>query len=305
MSWNWASPPGVTARRRATRKLIGSFLVGVLSIGVAWAGTGLVPVSDLTQTAQGTGNGSNSFIGLEEEGGGASASGVDAALKDGQVYAGAHKISMYPRPQDYTDQFPGAYWEREDAQCETLSENFPNGLVHADDVRVRWHENPNCLYMGGYGIGPMNAITSWDMAPEDDQDTTDNQVPDGHGLWVRSIAMQDAAGDTVVLTLLDAVYWEAHYDSLCAGEPATPASRGDQDCGFIELSERLSEETGGRLSPSSFIFASTHSHTSPDFVGGWGAVPEWYMAQIEDSLLEAPKTALARMEPAVLETGES
>ena len=307
MAFNWNHAPGSSPadrRRKTARKILGSLIVGMLSISVVWAGTGLVPVADLQQASEGATQGGNAFIGLEENGDGEAAAAAELApLKDGQVYAGAHKISMYPRPEDYTDQFPGAYWEKDDAQCETVSENAPNGFVHADDVRVRWHENPNCLYMGGYGIGPMNAITKWDMAPEDDQNTSDNEKPNGYGLWVRSIAMQDAAGDAVVLTLLDAVYWEAHYDSLCAGEPSTPAGRGDQDCGFIELSERLSAETG--LPPSSFIFASTHSHTAPDFIGGWGAVPEWYMAQIEDSLLEAPKTALARMEPAVLETGES
>ena len=50
MAFNWNDAPGSSPadRRRSTaRKLLGSFIVGMLSIGVAWAGTGLFPVNDV------------------------------------------------------------------------------------------------------------------------------------------------------------------------------------------------------------------------------------------------------------------
>jgi hypothetical protein len=120
----------------------------------------------------------------------------------------------------------------------------------------------------------MNPIIEWD---------------DEYGLWVRSVAMGDGS-ETVVLTLIDAVYWEAYYNNMCDG------------CGFLELADKLAAETG--LKPESFVFASTHSHTSPDFIGGWGGVPTWYMEQATASLETSVKQALASMEPAVLEAGE-
>jgi hypothetical protein len=132
--------------------------------------------------------------------------------------------------------------------------------------------------MGGYGIGPMKAIGSWD---------------DEYGLWARSVAMQDAQGHTLVMTLIDAVYWEAHYNSMCPKDP----------CGFLDLADQLAAETG--LPAESFVFFSTHSHTAMDFIGGWGAVPDWYMQQATDSLKASVVHALNSMQPAVLEAGET
>ena len=74
-----------------------------------------------------------------------------------ELLAGAAKISMEPRPGDY-----GGTWETDQEACETFtpSEAGLSGTVtHAlgADTRVKWAENPDCIYMGGYGIGPMNA----------------------------------------------------------------------------------------------------------------------------------------------------
>ena len=264
MAWNWRDAPGASPslRRRATlRKLFVSLVVGLLSLGVAWAGAGLAPVSDLVGRTGGAdkpkpriaNKKKAAFTGLEGESAAVASDSSLQPLEAGQVYAGAAKVSLYPRPEDYQEAFPGAAWEQDQLKCETLAPNetaVRETATHVADFRVRWAENPNCLYMGGYGIGPMNSITSWD---------------EEYGLWSRSIAVQDAAGDTLVLTLIDAVYWEAHLNSLCPGDP----------CGFIDIAEQLAEETG--LPAESFVFASTHSHTAMDFIGGWGAVPDWYM----------------------------
>ena len=267
----WDSPPGVAAARRGpARKILLSFVVGALSLGAAWAGIGLTPVRDLAGADKPAGQ-DKDFVGLEKRSGqqrsGSSGATVTASgsqaletLEAGQIYAGAAMVSLYPRPEDYAGEFPGATWERDQEKCETFSPSeagVQEGATHVANYRVRWPENPNCLYMGGYGLGPMNAIETWD---------------EDYGLWARSVAMQDAQGDTLVLTLIDAVYWEAHYNSMCPRNP----------CGFIDLADQLAEETG--LSADSFVFMSTHSHTSMDFIGGWGGVPDWYMQQASDSL---------------------
>jgi len=274
---DWNQPPGprqARSWRSPLRKVFTSLLVGVVSVGVAWAGAGLVPVNDLGADDVTATTGTNAPTKR-------AASQVNSANPQtldmqaagvGQLMAGAAKVSIEPRPADYS-----GFWEQDEEKCTTLppnQESFPEMATHVADFRVRWLENSNCIYMGGYGIGPMNPIVKWDTE---------------YGLWSRSIAMSDG-GDAVVLTLLDAVYWEAYYNSMCA------------DCGFLQLAEQLAAETG--LKPESFIFASTHSHTSPDFIGGWGGVPRWYMQQVSDSLKASAKQALTAMQPAVLETGE-
>ncbi|HEX2057859.1 MAG TPA: hypothetical protein VHI71_05770 [Actinomycetota bacterium] len=276
MSDPWKTAPGAPRTGRSiVRKLLGSFLVGAMSVGLAWAGQGLVPV------------GADAPL---KDAGGRTAPGLRQApatpaadegapqldLSSGQLLAGAAKVSLKPEPEKY-----GGTWETDLDKCQNLPNPNPNpagmqeGLMHVADFRVRWAENSNCIFMGGYGIGPMFPIVKWD---------------DEYGLWSRSIAMSDGT-DTVVLTLIDAVYWEAHYNNMCDG------------CGFIDLANKLAEET--KLKPESFIFASTHSHTSPDFIGGWGGVPRWYMDQATDALETSAKLAVQSMQPAVLETGET
>ena len=58
------------------------------------------------------------------------------------------------------------------------------------------------------------------------------------------------------------------------------------------------------MTPASHILHATHSHASPDFIGGWGFVPNWYMAQITDAIKSTAKQAVLSMEAATLETGE-
>lgn len=271
----WKSAPGArpgSPARSIARKLAGSFLVGAMSIGLAWAGQGLVPVS----SSQGLDDTVDRVVPAARQApeGDTFTSGdtPQLDLASGQLLAGAAKVSLEPQPAKY-----GGTWEQDYDKCANLAPNqegVQEGLMHVADFRVRWAENSNCIFMGGYGIGPMNPIVKWD---------------DQYGLWSRSVAMSDGT-DTVVLTLIDAVYWEAYYNNMCEG------------CGFLELADQLAAETG--LKPESFVFASTHSHTSPDFIGGWGGVPEWYMKQATESLVASTKQAVASMEPAVLEAGE-
>lgn len=260
---------------RGLRFALSSLLIGVMSIGLAYAGAVLTPTPKLAAT--GAGKHVDTRVQAQIAGGGGESIRMSGSVGQGQILAGAAKISLRPRPEDYQAQYPGARWEQDYAKCATLSESQEGvkaGATHVADLRVRWAENPDCLYMGGYGLGPMNPITNWD---------------DDYGLWVRSVAMGDGK-DAVILTLIDAIYWEAHYNNLCDG------------CGFLDLADQLGAELG--LDPSSFIFASTHSHTSMDFIGGWGAVPDWYMQQATDSLKEAVRQSVAAMQPAVLEVGE-
>jgi hypothetical protein len=246
------------------RKAFVSLLVGALSVGLAWAGAGLVPVTpDAEPEREPEPEATSAQAEFEED---ISFTAVD--LEEGQVLAGAAKVSMEPRPGDY-----GGQWETSREQCK-IDENPQSGLMHVADFRVRWPNHPDCIYMGGYGIGPIFPILEW---------------TDPFGLWVRAVAIEGGGG-TIVLLLLDGVYYFGEYNNLCQG------------CGFFDLAEELGEELG--IDPASFFFASSHSHTAPDFIGGWGGVPEWYMDQTADAIRAAVKAAVNNMEPAVLEVGE-
>ena len=255
--------------KTSVRFVATSFVVGALSLGMAWAGSGLIPVNlsgseppespDLVQELPPL----HGSLPLDV----AAGVGNEIQLQPGQVLAGAAKVSMEPRPAAY-----GGTWETQG--CATMGDDAPPEATHVPDFRVRWPENPNCLYMGGYGIGPMNPITKW---------------TDPYGLWIRSVAIGDGK-DTIVLTILDGVYYFGEYVNMCDG------------CGFFDLAKELGKEL--KIDSDGFLFASTHSHTSPDFIGGWGGVPDWYMRQIADGIRQSVREAVGAMRPGIVEMGE-
>lgn len=269
---------GVLNVRSALRYLVSSLLIGVLGVGLAWAGAGLVPVKTPDPER------AEDPLVLEEEAGHKEKRRVrmepvaPGPPPQGYVLAGASKVSIEPRPEDY-----GGTWNRDREQCATLSESFvtqlPDSAEHLAAAGSPWPENPDCLYMGGYGIGPMNPITSWD---------------EEYGLHVRTAVLQgpeiDGASGALVLTIIDGEGYFWDYGNKC------------DDCGIKQLSQELAGELG--ISSESFIIAATHSHTSPDFIGGWGFVPDWYMEQVGDAIRESITTAWAERRPAILEIGE-
>ena len=206
-----------------------------------------------------------------------------ASLPEGQVLAGAAKTSIAPRPDDYN-----GTWETSPEKCATLSESSFNRLMddpaemgdHLAAAGSPWPENPNCIYMGGFGIGPMNPVTSFD---------------EELGLWVRAVAFATATATTSSSTVIDGEGWLWDYASKC------------DDCGAKQIAAALAADDGARpRSHEDIVIAATHSHASPDFIGGWGFVPDWYMEQVTDAIKR--RSAQARADacsPAVLEVGES
>ena len=301
---DWLTPPGGTrSPKRTVKTLLTSFIVGVLSIGMAWAGAGLVPVvanKDARGVAKG---GANAVFAGEEAGDGpaAAAAGQLEPLQANQVYAGAFKVNIAPRPDLYA-----GTWERNQAHCETLASPQEVEPQQVPDYRVRWHENTNCIYTGGFDIGPANAVSKYD---------------EEYGLWTRAVAISDG-NDTVVLMLLDGSYYFAEYANMCNTDQTHKslfdgegpgANQYTQDCGFRDLQNSLAAKYGytgpdarGQhgIEPASFFLASSHAHASPDFIGAWGGVPRWYMQQVEDSIRGAVYGALDNMQPTYLEAGE-
>ncbi|HWH32502.1 MAG TPA: hypothetical protein VNU01_07505 [Egibacteraceae bacterium] len=245
-----------------------SALVGALSLGAAWAGAVLTPartagpdVGELPEQAGGPFRASPSPSPTPDP---------LPGLQGGEVYAGAAKVNIAPRPG------PDDVWIRDQAACETLT--APDRWVeHVQDLHTLWPENPGCIYTGGYGIGPANAVSEFDTE---------------YGLWARSVALGDGT-ETVVLTVVDGVYWQGRYGKMCDG------------CGAFDLAEQLSAELAAHgVKRSGLFFAATHSHTAPDFIGGWGGVPKWYMEQVAEAMRDSVRQAVASLRPATVEAGE-
>ena len=279
---------------RLARYLLVPFLVGAISLGAAFAGVVTAPApqvtpEDLADQAQATQRvrvgaaqgaqvkkGATTQAAVTQATAAAQTAGAEqtvAALTAtpaaGQVLTGAAKISIAPRP----NAAKGERWAKEG--CAIIGDDADSAATHVPNFRSPWPENPACIYMGGYGLGPMNPISSFDKT---------------YGLWVRSVAIGDGK-DTIVMTTVDGASWLGDYNRFCT------------DCGAFELSRDLGKELG--IDPSGFMFASSHSHTAPDFIGGWGGVPEWYMKQVTEALRNSVRAAVRRMQPATLEAGEA
>ncbi|HVL33574.1 MAG TPA: hypothetical protein VM600_08345 [Actinomycetota bacterium] len=232
-------------------KLAVSFLTGLMMVAMAWAGMGLAPVNAPTGRAD---------LPLDVAGG--SSADVEPAPLDSTLQAGAHAIDITPAPN-------GAKGERWQTQ------NCATGFVNENTAAQRKTATPDCIYMGGRGLGPSEPITS-----------IDSENP----LMVRAVALGDGE-DTVVLVQVDGVYWFGRYASFCDA------------CGAYDIIEDLSKELN--IDPSGFLIAANHSHNAPDFIGGWGSVPRWYMEQVGESIREAIRSAVASMRPATVEFGEA
>ena len=288
----WRDAPGSRSSTSIIKKLVVSFGVGVLSVGLAWAGAGVVPVDKFVgrdqkkvRSATASGNSNDKLVGIEVAEAAQGESFEAAALEPlqaGQLYAGSAKVSLYPRPEDYVS--PPSRMQHGSRDQEQVRNHDPERKRRLRD------RNSRSRLQGALGRKPQLPLYGR-LRHRSGQ--LDHRL--GRGIRTLGPIHRHAGlqGDTVVLTLIDAVYWEAHLNNLCPGDP----------CGLIDIAQQLSEETG--LPATSFIFASTHSHTAMDFIGGWGGVPDWYMQQATDSLKASALQALASMEPAVLEAGES
>ncbi len=152
-------------------------------------------------------------------------------------------------------------------------------LDHLAAAGSPWPENPNCIYQGGFGIGPENPVKAFD---------------EEYGLWVRSVAFSDGA-DTLVLSIVDGEGWLWDYANKC------------DDCGSKQIAAALAADpqlAALHVTPQSHVLAATHSHAAMDFIGGWGFVPNWYMAQVTETVKKTATDAVLGMVPAVIETGE-
>src|SRR3954468_555044 len=278
--------------RGGARRILAAFIAGAAMLSSAWAGASLLPAggggptlhaarhSATTAPAKQAPQPRDVFGAAAADAPATSAPVDPASLPDGQVLAGAAKTSIEPQPAKY-----GGTWERDPKKCATLSESEFENVInapaeegdHLASTGSPWPENPNCIYMGGFGIGPMNPVSSWDQEL---------------GLWVRAVALRDRQGDDLVLAILDGEGYFWDYGHKCT------------DCGIKQIEASLAADKSLGVDAKDIVIAATHAHSSPDFIGGWGFVPDWYMKQVSETIKSTIRDAIAAERPAKLEFGE-
>ena len=223
------------------------------------------------------------------------ASMLDGAegLPQGQLYVGAAKRNLYPTP----DEDAGEHWERDPARCNQLSQNFLTNIADQPDHLMTagstWPENPDCIYQGGFGIGPANGVSDFDGGEPNADGTYDD--PGALGIWVRALSLSDGE-DTIVLSIVDGEGWLWDYANKC------------ERCGAKQIGEDVAAsltEQGYPVHKDGIVLAATHTHAGPEFLGAWGFVPDWYMQDVTALVTEAMEEAVTSAVPAVVELGEA
>ncbi|MEX2625344.1 MAG: hypothetical protein WD225_00585, partial [Ilumatobacteraceae bacterium] len=191
-------------------------------------------------------------------------------LPDAQWLAGASVRSIAPDPGS---------WQTEG--CSEYVSNFPEEVTHLSDKLIAdqtgsWPKSPDCVYLGGYGIGPARAATSVDPHA---------------GANVRTLAFSNGTPEgTVVWQMIDMVGYFSHYrDDLCG------------DCGIADMRQAISGANG--LPVDNLAIGSTHTHGGADGYGAWGGLPTWYREQVRDAVIASAAEALGAMRPATIAVG--
>lgn len=217
---------------------------------------------------------------------------ADVDLEDGQLLVGAAKRNLYPQP----DEEAGEYWERDPATCNQLSENFLTNIGDQGDHLMTagstWPENPNCIYQGGFGIGPTNGVSDFDGGEPNADGSYDD--PNALGIWVRTISISDGE-DTLLLSIVDGEGWLWEYGNK--GEQFGAKQIG------LDIAAELSAD-GHPVSHEGVVLAATHTHAGPEFLGAWGFVPDWYMEDVHALIMESKREAVESAVPAIVEVGE-
>lgn len=208
-------------------------------------------------------------------------------LGEDMLFVGAAKVNLDPMllADDVTTDPDGEgnYWETDPDKCNQLSENViteigqqPGHLMTAGST---WPENPNCIYQGGFGIGPMNGVSAFD---------------EELGIWFRALALSDGE-ETLLLSIIDGEGYLWDYANKC------------ERCGAKQIGEDVAAsltEAGYPISKDGIVLAATHTHAGPEFLGAWGFVPDWYMEDVTAAIHTTMEDAVRDMQPAIVEIGE-
>jgi hypothetical protein len=251
-------------------------VTGTLLVGGAWAGVGLAPTGstvdlegpDLPVAAP-------AAVAAAEQIGESGKFVPGPQLPAGQFLVGADVQSIVPVKQE-----DGGQWQTQGC-AEYDNEHFGAGVEHLAGNLANlpdppgWPKSPDCIYLGGYGIGPARAATGADPVS---------------GVSVRSLAISNGK-DVAVWQMIDMVgYFNKFRADLCEG------------CGILDMRRAIAAEAG--IPEDNVAIGSTHTHGGADGYGAWGGLPTWYREFVRDQVLASARAALGAMTPAALEVGQ-
>lgn len=278
--------PWIHGPRDLGRRALVGLVTGVTLVGTAWAGAGLMPVTpaDTATSASGEASGWSEDLSTADlpvqvptveiparaGGGGAPDLAGLPVTSGGTFLVGADTASLAPDPER---------WQTEG--CSTYVSNFPEEVGHLgariteDMAAPGWPKSPDCIYLGGYGLGPARAATGVDPVS---------------GYEVQTVAI--ANGEDVVIWQQTPFvgFFSTYRDDLCG------------DCGILDIRRAVADGLDTEL--SNIVIASNHSHGGADGYGAWGGMPTWYREQVRDTLVESAFRAAAALQPATIEVGE-
>jgi hypothetical protein len=265
------------------RRVLLTFLTAVGLVGTAWAGVGLAPVAVGTpEVAAGTVAAdvpvasdlarevAARIATGEAPGGPPDLSGL-ARLSGGEFLVGADRSSLAPDPDR---------WQTEG--CSTYASNFPEeaghlaGRITEEMVAPGWPKSPDCVYLGGYGLGPSRPATGVDP-------TT--------GYDVQTIAISNGEELVIWQQTPFVGFFSSYREDLCDA------------CGILDIRRVIAEGLDTQL--SNIAIGSNHSHGGADGYGAWGGLPTWYREQVRDTLVRSAFRAAAAMAPATIEIGQT
>jgi hypothetical protein len=260
------------AMRRTFLSLLTGLFSGALALGVAWATIGLSAKPELPVTKGAT---PRSTV---QRGAAAHSKGAIPALEPAEVQAalaggerlpggtflvGSHNESIAPIPA-----FAGGQWNPHGNGYDC----GPIGYEYLPD------SDPSCL---------RTFDRVWATGVDEASDL---------GIFARAIAISNGE-ETLAFVVLDTVSWFYGYDpSICPDDPN--ALQPQDTCGTRAITHDLSEELG--IPVENFVVASTHTHASADTTARG---PSWYYEFVRDRIKDAIRGAVAKMEPAQLQTG--
>ena len=150
------------------------------------------------------------------------------------------------------------------------------GAVLSGHIPPGWPKSPNCVYLGGYGLGPSRPATGVDAS----------------GIFVRTIAISNGK-DTVLWQTLDMVGFFSRYRSdLCP-----------EGCGMLDIRETIAKATRERGAGRQHRDQRVAHARRRRRLRTLGRHPRLVPAQIRDRALVSAYEALHDLKPAVLSIG--